>query len=76
MKTVQLTLEDDLLDRVNREIIQQQISLSAFVRESLGHYHHRLKIREQEKQKRSGYIQHPIEKGEFDVWEDEQVWSA
>lgn len=76
MKTIQLTLEDDLLDRVNREIIQQQTNLSAFVRESLVHYLHRLRIRELEKQQRSGYIQHPIEKGEFDVWEDEQVWSA
>ncbi len=36
MKTIQLTIDDDLLDRVNREIIQQQTNLSAFVRESLG----------------------------------------
>ncbi len=76
MKTIQLTLEDDLLDRVNREIIQQQTNLSAFVRESLIHYLQRLRIREMEKQQRSGYSKHPIEKGEFDVWEDEQVWSA
>jgi len=27
MKTIQLTLDDDLLDRVNQTIAQQQISL-------------------------------------------------
>ncbi|KAA0231438.1 CopG family transcriptional regulator [candidate division KSB1 bacterium] len=73
MKTIQLTIEDDLLDRINQEITQKQTNLSAFVRESLIHYLQRLEIRELEKKHRSGYSKHPVEKGEFDVWEDEQM---
>lgn len=76
MKTIQLTLDDDLLDRVNRAIAQQQTSLALFMKESLIHYLHKLKIKEMEKQHKDGYSKHPIEKGEFDVWEDEQIWSA
>ena len=67
MKTIQLTLDDDLLDRVNQMIAQQQTSLTLFIKESLIHYLHKLKIKEMEKQHREGYSEHPIEKGEFDV---------
>ena len=76
MKTIQMTLDDDLLSQVNQAIEQQQTSLSMFVRESLIYYLHRLRIKELEKQHREGYKKHPVEKGEFDIWEDEQVWSA
>jgi len=67
LKTIQLTLDDDLLDRVNQMIAQQQTSLTLFIKESLIHYLHKLKIKEMEKQHREGYSEHPIEKGEFDV---------
>ena len=76
MKTIKLTLDDDLLDRVNQAIAQQQTSLTLFIRESLIHYLHKLKIKEMENQHREGYSKNPIEKGEFDVWENEQVWGT
>ncbi len=76
MKTIQLTLDDDLLDRVNQAIAQQQTSLTLFIKESLIHYLHKLKIKEMEKQHREGYSKQPVQNGEFDIWEDEQVWSV
>jgi hypothetical protein len=74
MKTIQLTLEEDLLARVSQAIEQEKTTLSAFMKESLIHHLNRLKVKELEKQHREGYSKHPVQKGEFDVWEDEQVW--
>jgi len=76
MKTIQLTLDDELLTRVNQALVQQKTTLAAFISESLTHYLNRLKIKEMEKQHRDGYHKHPVQEGEFDVWENEQVWSA
>ncbi|MDZ7289244.1 MAG: CopG family transcriptional regulator [candidate division KSB1 bacterium] len=74
MKTIQLTIDEDLLARVSQVIEQEKTTLSAFIMESLVHYLNKRKIREMEKQHREGYDKHPVQKGEFDIWEDEQVW--
>ena len=29
---------------------------------------------EQEEKQRAGYLRKPVKKGEFDIWEGEQVW--
>jgi hypothetical protein len=39
-------------------------------------YLSRVKIKELEKQHREGYTKHPVQAGEFDLWENEQVWEA
>jgi hypothetical protein len=48
MKTIQMTLDDDLLAQVNQAIAQQQTSLTLFIKESLIHHLHKLKIKEME----------------------------
>jgi hypothetical protein len=75
MKTIQLTIDDDLLDRQSGDGATTNL-LTLFIKESLIHYLHKLKIKEMEKRRREGYSKQPIEKGEFDVWEGEQVWST
>jgi len=67
MKTIELSIDDELLSRVNHTIAQQKTTLAAFIRESIVHYLNRLKIRELEKQHREGYSKHPVQKGEFDI---------
>jgi metal-responsive CopG/Arc/MetJ family transcriptional regulator len=67
MKTIELSIDDELLSRVNQTIAQQKTTLAAFIRESLIHYLNRLKIRELEKQHRVGYDRHPVQEGEFDI---------
>jgi len=67
MKTIELSIDDELLTRVNQTIVQQKTTLAAFIRESFIHYLNRLKIRELEKQHREGYSKHPVQKGEFDI---------
>jgi len=67
MKTIELSIDDELLTRVNLTIAQQKTTLAAFIRESLIHYLNRLKIRELEKRHRDGYGKYPVQKGEFDI---------
>ncbi len=74
MKNVQLTLDEDLFTQVKHAIEQEKTTLSEFIKESVIHYLNKLKIRELEKQHREGYKKHPVQNGEFDVWEEEQVW--
>ncbi len=73
MKTIQLSIDEDLLAQVNQAIEQQKTTLTIFLKESIIHYLNRLKIKEMEKQHREGYGKYPVQKGEFDVWEEEQV---
>ena len=74
MKTIQMTLDEDLLNQVDRAIRALKTNRSAFIRKSLQYYLERLKIKELEKRHRDGYLKHPVQTGEFDIWEDEQVW--
>lgn len=75
MKTIQMTLDEDLLDRVDKTIKELNTTRSAFIRESLQFNLDRLRIRELEKKHERGYLQKPVKRGEFDVWENEQIWS-
>lgn len=74
MKTVQMTIEEDLLNRVDKAIREMNMTRSAFIRESLQCHLERIKIKKLEKKHRDGYLKHPVKTSEFDVWEDEQVW--
>lgn len=74
MKTIQMTLDEDLLNQVDGAIRELKTSRSAFIRQSLQYYLERLKVKELEKRHRDGYLKHPVQASEFDIWEDEQVW--
>ncbi len=76
MTTIPLPLDEELRLRVDEAIHQQQTTWPEFLREALVHYLEKLKAREQERKHREGYQRHPVQKGEFDVWEDEQAWSV
>jgi metal-responsive CopG/Arc/MetJ family transcriptional regulator len=74
MKTVQMTIDQDLLEEVDRAIEKLNTSRSAFIREALQLALRQYKIRIMEEQHAKGYARHPVEAGEFDVWEAEQAW--
>ncbi len=74
MKTIQMTLDEELLNRVDAVITEQQTTRSAFIRESLQFFLEKIRIAELEKKHRDGYLKHPVKAGEFDIWEDEQIW--
>jgi len=74
MKTIQMTIDENLLYQVDEAIQKLKTNRSAFIRDSLHHYLERIKIDELEKKHRDGYLKQPVRTGEFDIGEDEQVW--
>ena len=74
MKTIQMTLDEKLLTRVDRTRKKLRKTRSEFIRESLINMLANLRRRELEKQHYEGYKKNPVQPGEFDMWEDEQVW--
>ena len=76
MKTIQMTIGEPLLAEVDRVIQTLNTTRSAFIREALERALLRHTIAEMERKHADGYARHPVEPGEFDVWEDEQTWGA
>ncbi len=76
MKTVQMTIDEPLLAEVDQMIQTLNTTRSAFIREALELALKRYAIAEMERKHAEGYARHPVEPGEFDVWEDEQAWGA
>jgi len=74
MKTVQITLDPELVDEVDRAVEKLGTSRSGFTRDALRRSLARLEREDLERQQREGYARQPVESGEFDVWEDEQAW--
>jgi metal-responsive CopG/Arc/MetJ family transcriptional regulator len=74
MKTVQMTLDERLVQRVDRIAKRLGKSRSAFTRDALRDALARVAMLEKERQHRRGYEAHPAEKGEFEGWAREQVW--
>lgn len=74
MKTVQMTLEPELLRAVDRAARKSGTSRSGFTRSALREALARLEERELERKQREGYERQPVRAGEFDVWAAEQTW--
>lgn len=74
MRTVQITLDESLADEVDRIVEKLRTTRSGFTREALRDALARVQREELERRHREGYAKHPVTEGEFDVWEDEQVW--
>ena len=74
MKTVQMTLDDDLVEAVDEVVRKLGTSRSAFTREALDRALAQVRVEEQERRHREGYARHPVVDQEFSVWEEEQGW--
>lgn len=74
MKTVQMTLDNDLVKAVDRVARKLKTSRSAFTRKALREALARHNSQELERKHRQGYQNHPVAIDEFSVWEAEQVW--
>ena len=75
MRTVQMTLEDDLVKAVDRVSKELNTNRSAFTRKALREALSRYNLERLEREHRRGYAQHPVTAEEFSVWEREQAWS-
>lgn len=74
MKTVQMTLDEDLVRSVDRVSRKLNKSRSAFTRDALRESLARYRLAQMEKQHRDGYERHPPTVNEFSEWESEQNW--
>lgn len=74
MKTIQMTIDEPLLTRVDKTIETLNMTRSAFIREALEIALRHYQILEMEKKHAEGYARQPVEPGEFDIWEGERVW--
>ncbi len=74
MKTVQMTLDEDLIKAIDQVSKQLHTSRSAFTRMALREALARYNIKQLERKHREGYEQYPVSHEEFSVWESEQAW--
>jgi metal-responsive CopG/Arc/MetJ family transcriptional regulator len=74
MRTVQMTLDDELIDQVDQVVKTIKTTRSAFTRDALRLALKQFQTIELEKKHRKGYEQFPVNSEEFQVWEDEQAW--
>lgn len=74
MRTVQMTLDEELVLKVDRAARKLGTTRSGFARQALSDALRRLEARTLEKRHRHGYEAKPVRRGEFDVWESEQEW--
>ncbi len=74
MVTVQMTLDEKLVKRVDQVVHKLHTSRSAFTRQALQEAIKRYQITVFEQKHKAGYAAKPVATGEFDVFTDEQAW--
>ncbi|MBI2355513.1 MAG: CopG family transcriptional regulator [Deltaproteobacteria bacterium] len=74
MRTIQMTLDDDLVDDVDRVVKRLKTTRSAFTRKALKEAIRQVNITMLEKRHKKGYERFPAAAAEFSVWESEQEW--
>ena len=74
MRTIQMTLDDDLVKAVDRVSKQLRTNRSAFTRKALREALARHSLEQLERKHRQGYERQPVAADEFSVWETEQAW--
>jgi metal-responsive CopG/Arc/MetJ family transcriptional regulator len=74
MKTVQMTLDEDLIASVDKVAKRLGTTRSAFTRQALKTALREVRMNELEQKHREGYKRKPVRPGEFEDWEAEQVW--
>lgn len=74
MKTVQMTLDEELLERVDELAKRLATTRSALTRQALARVVEFYRVQDLEKAHRVGYEAQPVGEAEFSVWEAEQAW--
>jgi metal-responsive CopG/Arc/MetJ family transcriptional regulator len=76
MKTIQMTLDDELVATVDQVVKKLKTTRSAFARKALRNAVKQVNIDLLEKKHKKGYGLYPVDKAEFSVWESEQEWGG
>jgi len=74
MRTIQMTLDEDLVKSVDKIVKELQTTRSAFARVALRDAISKFHLKRLENKHRRGYELHPVNREEFKVWESERDW--
>lgn len=74
MKTIQMTIDEQLLAKVDDVVKELQSNCSAFMRDALQLALNQLRIRHLERQHQRGYQRQPAPSDDFAEWVAEQLW--
>ncbi len=74
MRTIQMTLDESLVDSVDRISRELNMNHSAFTRKALRDAVAQYTASRMEEKHRQGYKNIPAKDNEFSIWEDEQRW--
>ncbi len=74
MPTIQVVLDESLLEAADRAASQEKVNRSALVRQALRSYLRLLEIRDRERRDREGYERSPDTADGLDVWEQAASW--
>lgn len=75
LRTVQLTLDTELVNAVDKAARKLGTTRSAFARDALRAGLRRVYEKSLEDRQREGYRRRPVKRGEFSDWEKEQIWT-
>ncbi len=74
MKTIQMTIDESLLQQVDRTVNDLQTTRSAFIRLALEQALRQYQVRRLEERDEVGYTAVPARSTETDEWRSEQDW--
>jgi len=74
MRTVQITLDEELVAQIDALAAKLGTTRSAFTRDALRDALARRRELAMERRHRAGYKKKPAGKKEFSIWHDQQVW--
>ncbi len=74
MKTIQVTIDPELLREIDDDAASNGKNRSAFLRQAARYYLEHQRLKSISEGYRSGYAKGLGEQGETTLWEDEQVW--
>ena len=74
MRAIQMLLDEELVNSVDKVVKEIKITRSAFTRKVLREAINRYNMRRLEMRHRKGYKLHPVKKTEFSMWETEHDW--
>jgi metal-responsive CopG/Arc/MetJ family transcriptional regulator len=69
-----MTLDEDLVDAVDKVVKKLKTTRSAFARQALRNAIAQANIKQMENKHKRGYEKKPVSKSEFSIWESEQEW--
>jgi metal-responsive CopG/Arc/MetJ family transcriptional regulator len=74
MKTIQITIDPELLHKIDNDEESKKKGRSAFLRQAVQYYLEQKRLKSISEQYRSGYKHESAKNDDLTSWEDEQVW--